>query len=214
MQQIVSRTRLVYGSLLAVFCLIMVWQTAEHIRVRKAARAGLINRSRDIASTLGLVIRSTRRGPFVSQERLESALKELVKSGELSSVALLNAAGDIVTSAGPLGDIEKKGILQSGEHWDDKRVTLINLVDLGATVSREGETNSRTIVLPPRPPGPPPPRGGQPPWAGEAGSSNEFASTNSGPVFPLPLATNSSNVAISQNIATSTETVTNLSTLP
>ena len=92
MQQIVSRTRLVYGSLLAVFCLIMVWQTAEHIRVRKAAKATLINRSRDIASTLGLVIRSTRRGPFVSQERLESALK--------GSIKLIKDAGRGVGSEG------------------------------------------------------------------------------------------------------------------
>jgi len=178
MQQIVSRTRLVYGALAAVFCIILVWQAAEHLRVRKAARAALINRSRDIASTLGLVIRSTRnRGPFVSQERLESALKELVKSGELSSVALLNASGDIVVSAGPLGDIESKGMLQSGEHWDARRVTLFNLIDLGASVSREGETNSRTIVFPPRHDGPPLPRSGPLPWAD--GRPNEFASSNS-----------------------------------
>ena len=184
MQQIVSRTRLVYGSLAAVFCIILVWQAAEHLRVRKAARAALINRSRDIASTLGLVIRSTRRGPFVSQERLESALKELVKSGELSSVALLNASGDIVASAGPLGDIESKGMLQSGEHWDARRVTLFNLIDLGASVSREGETNSRTIVLPPRHDGPPPPRSGPPPWAD--GRPNECASSNSPANPPAP----------------------------
>ena len=99
---------------------------------------------------------------MVQQERLESALKELVKSGELSSVALLNASGAIVASAGPIGDFEIKGMLQSYEHWDPSRVTLVNLVDLGTSVTREGETNSRTIVLPPRQ-GPPPPPPEEPP---------------------------------------------------
>ena len=163
MQHINSRTRLVYASLAAVWCLIAAWQTAEHIRVRKSARAALINRSRDITTTLGLVIRSQRWGPgMVRQERLESALKELVKSGELSSVALLNASGEIVASAGPIGDFETKGMLQGYEHWDPSRVTLVNLVDLGTSVTREGETNSRTIVLPPRQ-GPPPPPPDHPP---------------------------------------------------
>ena len=168
MQHIVSRTRLVYASLAAVWCLIAAWQTAEHVRVRKSARAALINRSRDITTTLGLVIRSQRWGPgVVRQERLESALKELVKSGELGSVALLNASGEIVASAGPLGDFETKGMLQGYEHWDRDRVTLVNLVDLGTSVTREGETNSRTIVLPPRQGPPPPPPGDHPPPPGD-----------------------------------------------
>jgi len=211
MQQIVSRTRLVYGSLAAVFCIIIVWQTAEHLRVRQAAKAALINRSRDVASTLGLVIRSTRfRGPFVSQERLESALKEMVKSGEFSSVALLNAAGDIVISAGPLGDIiERKSILQSGEHLEDNRVTVINLVDLGASVSREGETNSRTIVLPPRPEGPPGPRFA-PPWSNDAEATNRAGSTNSDSLVGRPAETNTA--AVATNLATAASSRTNVGT--
>src|SRR5437764_7739368 len=163
MQHINRRTCAVYAALAEFCCLIAAWQTAEHIRVRKSARAALINRSRDITTTLGLVIRSQRwRGGVVQQERLESALKELVKSGELSSVALLNASGEIVASAGPIGDFETKGMLQGYEHWDPSRVTLVNLVDLGTSVTREGETNSRTIVLPPRQ-GPPPPPPDHPP---------------------------------------------------
>src|SRR3982750_2659882 len=119
MQHIVSRTRLFYASLAAVWCLIAAWQTAEHLRVRKSARAALINRSRDITTTLGLVIRSQRWGSgIVRQDRLESALNELVKSGELSSVALLNASGEMVVSAGPFGEFESKRLLQSSEHWD------------------------------------------------------------------------------------------------
>jgi signal transduction histidine kinase len=143
------RTRLVY-SLLAVACvLVAAWQAFEHYRVKEAARAALINRSRAITTTLGLVIRSQRRFGMVSQERMESALGELVRSGELNGVALLNASGDVVASAGtPL--LLERGMMQRGEHWNGKSVTLINLVDLGTTVSREGETNRPTIVLPRR----------------------------------------------------------------
>jgi len=54
------RTRLVYGVLLGVWVLVVVWQIVEHDRVKKAARAALINRSRDITTTLGVVIRSQR----------------------------------------------------------------------------------------------------------------------------------------------------------
>src|SRR2546426_10181169 len=76
------RTRLVYGLLLAVWAVVVIWQVLEHDRVEKAARAALINRSRDITTTLGVVIRSQRFRGVVLQERLEPALKELVKSGE------------------------------------------------------------------------------------------------------------------------------------
>ena len=193
MQQIVSRTRPVYALLIGVWCIIAAWQTAEHVRVRKSARAALINRSRDITTTLGLVIRSQRwGGGMVRQDRLESALKELVKSGELSSVALLNASGEIVVSAGPFGDFESKGLLQTSEHWEHNRVTLVNLVDLGASVTREGETNSRTIVLPPRPN--PPPLSDHPLQPGERppGPPPRFDETS---LKPGETATNSSAAA-------------------
>jgi signal transduction histidine kinase len=150
-------TKPVYFILIAAWCIIAVWQGLEHRRVRMAARAALINRSQDITSTLGLVIRSQRRfGGIVSQERLESALKELVKSGELNSVALLNATGEVVASAGPPMEFDTKGVIQAGERWDSRGVVLMNLLDLGSTVTREGETNRPTIVLPRREPGPPP----------------------------------------------------------
>src|SRR6266540_5626463 len=151
----IKRTRLVFGFglLLTVWVMVAAWQVVEHVRVKESARAALINRSRDITTTLGLVIRSQRRfGGMVSQERLEPALGELVKSGELSSVALLNAAGEVVASAGPPIDVETKGTMRTGEHWDARNVTLVNLVDLGASVSPEGETNRPTIVLPRRDP--------------------------------------------------------------
>jgi signal transduction histidine kinase len=154
------RTQPVYLGLAAVWCLIVVWQMLEHRRVKAAAQTALINRSEDISTTLGLVIRSQRRfGGIISQERIESALKEMVKEGEMTSVALLNAAGEVVASAGTPIDFEQKGVMASGERWDPRSVTLVNLVDLGASVTREGETNRPTIVLPRREPGgfPPPP---------------------------------------------------------
>src|SRR5438105_417360 len=211
MQQIVSRTRLVYASLIAVWCIIAAWQTGEHVRVRKSARAALINRSRDITTTLGLVIRSQRLlGGVVRQDRLESALKELVKSGELSSVALLNASGEIVASAGPIGDFETKGMLQSYEHWDPRRVTLVNLVDLGTSVTREGETNSRTIVLPPRQ-GPPPPPPDHPPGERPSRFDPERTRSNDGSTNASAAALSAAN---SQPISSSNALITASSNSP
>src|SRR6187455_1286802 len=104
----VRGTRLVYGLLIGAWALVVAWQIIEHQRVKDAARVALINRSRAITTTLGVVIRSQRRfGGIVSQERLESALGELVESGELLSVALLNASGDVVGSAGAPINLEK-----------------------------------------------------------------------------------------------------------
>src|ERR1044071_7583677 len=114
-----SRTQPVYGLLIALWCLVVVWQVVEHGRTKEAARTALINRSRDITRTLEAVIQSQRRfGGLLFQDRLESALKELVKSGELTSVALLNAAGDVVASAGAPIDLDTKGATRTAERWN------------------------------------------------------------------------------------------------
>ena len=145
------KTQPVYLALLAVWGVIVCWQVLEHRRVAASARAALINRSEDISTTLGLVIRSQRRfGGVVSQERMETALNALLKLGDLKSVALLNAVGNVLISVGAPVDLEATGVLQSGERWEDRTVTLVNLIDLGAGVTREGETNRPTIVLRPR----------------------------------------------------------------
>src|SRR5258706_9800993 len=104
----------VYGMLAVLWVILMGWQVAEHFRVREAAHAGLINRAKDISNTLGLVMRSQRRFGVISKERLESALKELIKPGELNAIALLNADGEIVASAGAPVDLQK-GSLRQGE---------------------------------------------------------------------------------------------------
>src|SRR5215212_9388972 len=93
-----KQTRLVYGLLAAVWVLIIAWQVIEHNRVRQAARAELRNRAKDISNTVGLVLGSQRH--VITKERLESALSSLIKPEELKAVAMLNAAGDVVASAG------------------------------------------------------------------------------------------------------------------
>jgi len=64
------RTTLIYGVLLVIWVLVVGWQTAEHFRVERAARATLINRAKDISTTLGIVLRSQRRFGVISRERL------------------------------------------------------------------------------------------------------------------------------------------------
>ena len=70
---------LIYGLLLGVWVLVVAWQVEEHVRVRDAARTGLRNRSKDIANTLGAVVRARLRfRGAVSRDRLEPVLGELV----------------------------------------------------------------------------------------------------------------------------------------
>ncbi len=141
------RSTLIYGLLLAAWVLVLAWQTAEHFRVRRAARAQLIYRAQDISTTLGIVLRSQRRFGVLSKERLESALHDLVRPGELNGIALLNAAGVVVASAGTLGDFQAKGVEGPAERWNEQTVTLMNLVDLGTNVTRDIESNRPPIVL-------------------------------------------------------------------
>lgn len=144
-----KRTQLVYAILAVVWVVIVAWQAMEHHRVRHAARTELINRAKDISTTLGIVIRSQRRfGGIISKERLESALQELINPDELRGVALLNVAGEVVASAGEQIDLGLKGLLPAGAHWGTHTVTLMNLVDLGTNVATELERPRPTIVLP------------------------------------------------------------------
>ena len=69
---------------------------------------------------------------------MENTLNALLKFGELKSVALLNAAGNVVISVGTPLDSDTTGVLQSGERWDKATVKLVNLIDLGAGVARDG----------------------------------------------------------------------------
>ena len=142
------RSLLIYALLLATWVLLLAWQFAEHARVRESARVALINRAKDISTTTGIVIRSQRRfGGVISKERLESALTELVRPGELNFIALLNAAGDVVVSAGTPVDLPETTAIHTEPIWEDQIVTLMNLVDLGTNVTRDIEGTNPPIVL-------------------------------------------------------------------
>ncbi|MGZ8939569.1 MAG: sensor histidine kinase, partial [Limisphaerales bacterium] len=142
-----NRAAIVYA-LLSVLCVaFIVWQIAEHKRVVEAARQTLMSRGRAITGTLGLLIRSQRRGGgIISQERLEAVLAELIKPGDVESIALLNADDEIVVSAGaPLKDYS---IAEAGVTWQPGRMLLANLVDLGTNTFPMPDGERRAIVLP------------------------------------------------------------------
>ena len=141
---------LIYGLLLGVWALVMAWQVEEHVLVRNAARTALVNRAKDISTTLGIVLRSQRHfGGVVSKERMEASLAELVKheSVELKGIALLNAAGEMVASAGTGTNFQTKGITGTTERWDLQTVTLVNPVDLGTNLTYDIEGTNPPIIL-------------------------------------------------------------------
>ena len=137
----------VYGLLFAVWGLILGWQLVEHSRVKTAARAELRNRAKDISTTVGVVLRSQRIFGLISKERLESALADLLRPGELTAVAMLNTSGDIVASAPTNSDLQAKASLRQAELWEADTVTLMNLVDLGTSVASEFDNTNPPVVL-------------------------------------------------------------------
>lgn len=142
------RNALVFGVLAAAWLLILGWQVAEHSRVQDAAQAELIRKAKDISNTLGIVLRSQRRfGGIVSKDRLESALTALVRPGELNGIAMLNAQGEVVASSGTLTNFQSRAMAGAPEKWTDRSVTLMNLVDLGTSVDRDGGTTNATAVV-------------------------------------------------------------------
>ena len=158
--EMTRRSLVVYALLAAVWVLVLGWQVEEHVRVKSVAKTDLRNRSKDIANTLSAIMRGMRfRGGTIPKERLESVLNELVnghtnelvKSSELLSIVLLNATNEKLVSAGHDIDLQREDLQQEGEHWGQRTVTIVNPVDLGATLASEGVTNP-TVVLP----GPPP----------------------------------------------------------
>ena len=144
------RSTLIYGLLLGVWVLVVAWQWAEHLRVREEARVALVNRAKDISTTLGIVLRSQRRfGGVVSKERLEASLTELVRQekAELNGIALLNAAGEMVASAGAGMDLQSRGAAGPTEKWNAQTVTLVNPVDLGTNLTYDIEGTNLPIIL-------------------------------------------------------------------
>ncbi len=145
---ITRRNWLVYGVLIAVWIMLVAWQVAEHMRVQRNAHRALIHRAEDISDTLGVVMRSQRRFGIITKEQLESAMKALVKPGEIDAIALLNASGDVVAAAGETVDVQSKGLTSSGEYWDNQNLVVMNLVDLGTNMTHDLESTNVTLVLP------------------------------------------------------------------
>jgi signal transduction histidine kinase len=145
------RSWLVYGALLAIWLVLIGWQVAEHLRVKRQARAELITSAKDVSSTLALLVRARSFFGTVDPNRLEYALRAMVTPGESHplSVALLNARGEELASAGAPIDSQRLAEADTengGAQWDDvtQTVLLMNLVDLGTNTG----TNT-TIISPP-----------------------------------------------------------------
>src|SRR3989442_1211602 len=121
--ELTRRSLWIYVLLAFTWVVIAGWQVEEHLRVKESAKTDLRNRSKDIANTLSAFIRGLRFRGTISPERLEPVLNELVngrtnelvKSSQLISIALLNAAGEPLASAGR--PIDLGHTLQEGERW-------------------------------------------------------------------------------------------------
>jgi signal transduction histidine kinase len=122
--------------LLAALCAGVVglfgWQWGEHRRFEAAASQALVNRGRDITSTLGIIVRSQRRfGLLVARERIESTLQALIHPGDLEGLALLGPTGETIASAGRPIDLSPESLRARGVHWRAQELVLLNLMDLG-----------------------------------------------------------------------------------
>ncbi len=146
-----------YGVLLGVWLLIVAWQVEEHVRFKNFEKTALRNRSKSIASTLGASIRGLQFRGAVFGDRLQPVLNELVSartnevglSGEVVGVGLLNAAGDVVASAGRAINLDQKEIAQENERWGARTVTFVYPIE-GAVVGPERGTNPVAPVLLPQ----------------------------------------------------------------
>jgi signal transduction histidine kinase len=144
-----KRRLVIYVTLIACGLAVCAWQAEEHLRFKRAAAEALINRGRDITSTLGVVIRSQRRfGSFVSKERVQSALQDLVRPEDLESIAILGATGETIASAGKPTDVSADDMLHAGGiYWSDRTLTIMNVMDLGANTGEDGTRPRPPIVI-------------------------------------------------------------------
>ncbi len=136
------RTWAVYGMLAAIWVMLIGWQTAEHLRARKAFHSMLIDRGRSMSTTCGLLMRARSFFGVVNKERLEAALNELVASytNDVRSVELLNSAGEVVAAAGAPIDIPPRGEFEGAVFWNGPIAIVQNPIDLG--------TNMAELVMP------------------------------------------------------------------
>jgi signal transduction histidine kinase len=128
------RSWVVYGMLVAIWAMLMVWQTAEHLRARQAFEHKVVDRGRYISTTCGRLLRARSFFGIVYRERLEAALNTLVDTNELRAVQLLNTNGEALASAGVPFELPPRNELEGGVFWSDNTVILENPVDLGTNV--------------------------------------------------------------------------------
>ena len=143
----VHRRLVIYVTLLGCGLAVCGWQVEEHLRFKRDAAQALINRGRDITSTLGVLVRSQRRFGIVSKERLQSGLQDLIRPGELESIAILSATGEIVANAGHPVEITPDMLAARGVYSRDGTVTIMNLMDLGSTTGEDGLRPRPAIVV-------------------------------------------------------------------
>ncbi|MEO7799128.1 MAG: hypothetical protein ABIY47_15545, partial [Opitutaceae bacterium] len=143
-----AKRRLVaYVILIGLGLAVCGWQAEEHLRFKRNAAEALINRGRDITSTLGVVMasqRSTRFGPFVNKDRLEAALKNLVRPNQLEAIAILSASGEIVARAGePISLTPDELMDAGGVFWAKDLLTVMNPTGDSVIVADEPGRNPR-----------------------------------------------------------------------
>jgi signal transduction histidine kinase len=144
----VKRRLLVPIILIGLGLAVCGWQVEEHFRFRRDEAEALINRGRDITSTLGVVLRSQRRWfGMVQKERLENTLQGLIRPGELESVAILGSTGETIASAGNKIDVTPDMLESRGVLWREHTLTILNLMDLGVNGSEDGSRPRSPIVV-------------------------------------------------------------------
>lgn len=125
------------------------WQWDEHRRFKEASTQALINRGRDITTTLGIVVSSQRRfGNLVAKDRIESALQALIHPGELESIAILGSTGETIASAGRPLEVTAETLRGGGVRWGGNELTIMNLMDLGvASGTPEDKSLPAAVVV-------------------------------------------------------------------
>lgn len=141
-----NKSKYVYVGLGAAWLLVVGWLALERHQVSELARRGMLDRARDISNTIAL---ASRTGPpgAISQSRLERLLGELVETTELISVALLNAQGDTVATAGEPLHIDLPTLPAQGARWKPGILTVVNLVDFGQSAREDGTPAPPTVVI-------------------------------------------------------------------
>lgn len=145
---IAKRTLGVYFALIILGLGVCGWQWVEHQRFKRDATEALINRGRDITSTLGIVVSSQRQyGNLVAKDRIESALKGLIHPGELESLAILGATGETIASAGRTIELTPEMMRAGGAYWQGDELTLMNLMDLGSSGESGDSARAGALVV-------------------------------------------------------------------